>query len=248
MYFARLAFVLSVVVPAAAQSSTVVSGPQLLDAEGQAQLQSWIGLGDQGFSRIWRGVAGSASAESFHLAVDGMGPTVSLFQITLYDGSSALIGGHSTIDWGAEAGFHADSEAFIFNLTETEIQRPSAALSGLQAIYTDPAYFSTFGGGHDLFAGIGTLGVAEPGSNIQQDGYSASYSYDTTQGQIAIHGDSGSGWGNSGYGYDAWRVEALEVYSYATPAPDPVPGPLPVPLPASLPLLLAALVALRFRR
>ncbi|MBU2963399.1 PEP_CTERM-anchored TLD domain-containing protein [Citreicella sp. C3M06] len=248
MYFARLAFVLCVAAPGVAQSSTVEAGPQLLDAAGQAQLQSWIGLGDQGFTRIWRGVAGSASAESFHVGVDGMGPTVSIFQITLYDGSSALIGGHSTIDWGTESGFHADSQAFIFNLTEIEIQRPSAALSGLQAVYTDPAYFSTFGGGHDLFAGIGTLGVADPGSNIQQDGYSASYSYDTAQGQIAIHGDSGGGWGNSGYGYDAWRVEALEVYSYAAPEPDPVPAPMPVPLPAGLPLLLAALIALRLRR
>ncbi|KAB2542817.1 hypothetical protein AL035_05565 [Salipiger aestuarii] len=243
MVWAQYAAVLVLALSGTAQAVTVSPVAQLLDPAGSAQLQDWIGLGDQGFTRIWQGEAGVATAAGFHAAVDGAGPTVSIFRITLHDGSASLIGGHSTIDWGTASGFHADPDAFVFNLTATEIQRPHSGVTGAQAIYVDPAYFPTFGGGHDLIGGIGTLGVAVRGSNVQQDGYSYAYSYDPGQGQIALVGDSGSGWGNSGYGYDAWSVDALEVYSYMPRITDPTPDATPVPLPAALPLLAGAVLA-----
>lgn len=194
-----------------AANATIIGG-SLLDNAGANQLETWLGVGDQDFTNIWTGTAGVSTANSFHAAVDGQGPTFSIFGVTLNDGTTARIGGFTSLSWGGYTGYQYDSTAFLFNLDTLEVQTYQNYPQ--YAIYRNPNYFSTFGGGHDLFAGWGILGTSNGWGNQHYDGYSLSHSYDQSQGQIAIAGDAGYGHGNSGIPYYSWRVNSLEVYTF----------------------------------
>lgn len=214
----------------AASGATVTPGS--LISSGQAdQLDSLLGLGTQDFTRIFSGIAGVATAAQFHAAADGAGPTFTVYNIDV-DGGTALIGGYASGDWGGTTGLHADPDAFIFNLTTGELQdtqvRPDDSLS------VHPEVFANFGSGHDIFVGFGILGTCN-GNAAPADcnGYSYSHSYDPSQGQITVAGDTGGADGSSGLAYNRWRVLSMDVYT--------VTSLTPVPLPAGLPLLIAAL-------
>jgi hypothetical protein len=63
---------------AAAQT---MSGPSLLTDSREAQLERWLGAGDQLFTPLFTGVPGDTSLD-FHSAVDGKGPTFTLLQVS----------------------------------------------------------------------------------------------------------------------------------------------------------------------
>jgi len=181
-----------------------ITGGTLLDNAGADQLEAWIGVGDQDFTNIWSGTA-RASATSFHAAVDGAGPTISVYNMTLANGAQVRIGGYTTADWGA-GGYVFDASAFIFNLTTGEMQEQvNGNYYGSYSIYAGSSYFATFGGGHDIYGGYGTLGAT----------YSHVYSwtYDQTQGLIAYAGDFGAQAGSSGLQYHGHTVNSLEVFT-----------------------------------
>lgn len=202
-------------------NATVIGG-NLLDTVGADQLETWLGVGAQDFTNIWIGTAGVSTASEFHTAVDGQGPTFSIFGITLGNGSTARIGGYTSLDWGGSAGYQYDSSAFLFNLESLEAQ--FIQYYPQHAIYRTSNYFSTFGGGHDLFAGYSVLGTYNGYNSQHSDGYSFSYSYDRSQGQITVAGDSGYGQGNSGTPHHHWQINSMEVYTHADAASVPEPG------------------------
>jgi hypothetical protein len=218
-------FVLALAVCLGMASSThagVVTGGSLLSGGDADQLETMLGVGDQDFTNIWTGTAGVSTASSFHSAVDGAGPTFSIFEISHDDGNTYRVGGYTALDWGGTTGYQYDSTAFLFNLDSLEAQFIQTYPQ--YAIYRNPSYFSTFGGGHDLIGGWGTLGTYHGTAGDVYDGYSNSHSYDQTQGQIAVAGDSGYGSGNSGWGgYAAWSTISLEVYTFGTATPVPAP-------------------------
>ncbi|MCA8867813.1 MAG: PEP_CTERM-anchored TLD domain-containing protein [Rhodobacteraceae bacterium] len=219
-----------------------ITGGTLLDGAGANQLEAWLGVGDQDFTNIFAGNAGVATATAFHSAVDGVGPTFSIYDVTLDSGNgpSVKIGGYTALDWGGVTGYQSDATAFIFNLTTGEAQF-TQHYSGIYSINRAPNYFATFGGGHDIFAGYGVLGTCNGGLSAICDGYTQSHSYDQAQGQISIAGDSGSGSGDSGFDLRHIVVNSLEVYTFE-------PAVAPVPLPAGGLLLLTALGGLAVAR
>jgi hypothetical protein len=206
----------------AAANAGSINGGVLLDQAGADQLEDWLGIGDQDFTNIWTGAAGVSTAAEFHAAVDGQGPTFSIFGITLSDGTKARIGGYTSVDWGGPAGYQYDSTAFIFNLDTLEAQFDQNYPQ--YAIYRSSSYFSTFGGGHDIFAGYGILGTCNGYVSATCDGYTYSHSYDLAQGQISVANDSGHGMGDSGLYYSHWSVDSLEVYTYSDAISVPEPG------------------------
>ncbi|MEO0680624.1 MAG: PEP_CTERM-anchored TLD domain-containing protein [Pseudomonadota bacterium] len=224
-----------------------VSGGSLLTGTDADQLETWFGLPDQDFSLIWSGVAGDATADSFHAAAAGVGPTFSIYGVTLGNGTEAKIGGYTTVDWAGPTGYVRDTEAAIFNLTIGEIQRQQPGYENT-AVYRRTgvdAYFPTFGGGHDLFGGYGILGQCSDTVNSICDGYTRSWSYDPSQGQISFGGDFGQGSGSSGANYRHIRVNSLEVFTSS--------DALAVPVPMGLPLAIGAFglwgaISLRRRR
>ncbi len=209
-----------------------VTGGTLLSGTGADQLETWLGVSDQDFANIWAGDAGVATAASFHAAADGAGPTFSIYDVTIWDGSRALIGGYTSADWGwGGSAWVSDATAFIFNLTTGEAQF-TQHYSGQHSILAQSNYFATFGGGADISGGTNTLG---------NNDHTYSYSYDNSQGQISIAGDSGSGNGDSGQHYSHITVNSLEVYNFA-------PAVATVPLPAGGLLLITALGGLAAMR
>ena len=75
---------------------------------------------------MWHGGKASSTSSQFHVSVDHVGPTVSVFDVEWDDGSHARIGGYTQESWGGE-GFKYDPTAFIFNFTEDLklVQRPA---------------------------------------------------------------------------------------------------------------------------
>ncbi|WP_434052456.1 MAG: PEP_CTERM-anchored TLD domain-containing protein [Roseibium sp.] len=206
--------------------ASTVNGGSLLSSSDADQLETWLGVGPQDFTNIWSGGIG-ATAASFHAAADDAGPTISIYSITHNQLGNMRIGGYTTQSWGSDfAIYKSDPDAFIFNLDSGEIQRPTGVYNDLYAILAYEDYFPTFGGGHDLYGGRVTLGGSTP--------YSYSYTYDTSQGQITVAGDSGAYQGDSGYSYYGWSVNSLEVYTFQSAS-------TVVPLPSALPLLAGAL-------
>lgn len=205
----------------------LINGGTLLDQAGADQLENWLGLDDQDFTNIYTGTAGVSTAGQFHSAVNGAGATFSIYGISFADGSTARVGGYTTLDW-AGSGYASDSEAFLFNLDTGEAQFTQNYTN--HSIYRNERYFATFGGGHDLFGGYGVLGTCN-GSGLNAfntgcSGYSYSYSYDQSQGKITTANDSGYGNGNSGTSHYSWAVNSLEVYTFADAVSVPEPSTL----------------------
>jgi hypothetical protein len=211
-------------------SAGVITGGTYLDAGGASQMQHWLGTGDLDFTNIWSGSADPATASAdWHAAVDGAGPTVSIYEARIHDGTTAYIGGYTANSWGV-TGYANDPTAFIFNLTTLERQlqdNPTIHSS----VYTDPSRLASFGGGHDLTAANG--------------GYTYSSNYDAWQGQISIADDSGTGKGSSGIHWSHVTMTGLQTYTFDTAD---AAAPSAVPEPSVIALFTAGLFGLGFAR
>lgn len=202
-----------------------ITGGTYLDNTGANKLETWLGVGDQDFTNVWSGGVG-VSTSSFHNAVDGVGATFSIYEMTIHDGLTAYIGGFTNLSWGAysESGYLFDADAFIFNLTTDEVQRQVESDSltyGAHSIYANGAHFATFGAGHDL-TGASPSGLGLGGAFY--DGYTYSYTYELSLGQISVAGDSGSGSGDSGINYKHPQITGLQVYTFESASAVPVPA------------------------
>jgi hypothetical protein len=208
----------------------VITGGTYLGAGGASQMQQWLGTGDLDFTNIWSGSADPATASAdWHAAVDGAGPTVSIYEATIHDGTTAYIGGYTANSWGVHQ-YANDPTAFIFNLTTLEKQIQIDNSSPCSR-YTLVNRLASFGCGHDLGDSMG--------------GYTYSYSYDISQGQISIAGDSGQGNGDTGTHYTHVTLTGLQTYTFDV-ADAPATGA--VPEPSVIALFAAGLFGLGFAR
>lgn len=229
-----LAVVLS---PSIANASSILGGSDLLNIAGADLLEGWLGEGELQFTNIFDKVPGDGNDSwDFHAAVDGMRRTFSLIEVV--DGSGhtlEVIGGYNPQSWNSTTGWNytsPDSErtAFIFNLTDSTIQRQILGAGnfglGQYQTYNTSNAGPTFGGGHDLHV-----------NNSLSGGYTYAWSY----------GTSGvSGWDNSITGITSWfSIGDIEVF---TIAPDTTPAVVPIPAAAPMVLLGMGLVAAVRRR
>ncbi|WDE06009.1 PEP_CTERM-anchored TLD domain-containing protein [Thalassomonas viridans] len=208
------------------------SDSHLLDESGANLLASWIGT-DQDWTSIWYGEAG-ATSNSWHKAVDGQGPTVSIYNIT-YNNVDYLIGGYTDLDWNKSGTYASDTDgsvdSFIFNLTSEVMHDTSANHfdnDSANIIFNYQDYFATFGGGHDIFGGSFTLGGT---------GYSNAFG--------TYNGKLPNSKGNIVTGSDErvnFTVNALETFS-VTAAQTPS-----VPEPSTLVMFALGILGLGMRR
>jgi len=148
-----------------ASAATVVSG-KLSQADAN-QLESWLGQGPIDLTNIWSGTTG-ALASDWHNAVDGAGPTLSIYDVT-HEGNDYLVGGYTITDWADTSGFNPDSEAFIFNLTTGIKEIPEQHDHVQYAVVSHLMYFASFGAGHAFHGGYGIVGnggYADPSSSF----------------------------------------------------------------------------------
>jgi hypothetical protein len=126
----------------------------------EAQLERWLGAGDQIFENLYTRQPGDTSLD-FHAAVDGRGPTFTLMRVSDPPGNSYLIGGYNPQSWEFDTGWNITERdfqrtAFLFNYTApavyrqllTEFELPS---QGSFQTYNAANQGPSFGAGPDLF-------------------------------------------------------------------------------------------------
>lgn len=132
-------------ISSSANAGLIDSASILLDDTSATKLENWLGQGDMDWNSIWYGST-NATAESWHSAVDGVGATFTLYDVT-YKGNDYLVGGYTDLDWGTNGWQTGNLNSFIFNLT-LNIKHDSLH----SEIYSHSNYFAAFGNGHDLVA------------------------------------------------------------------------------------------------
>ncbi|XP_028405660.1 neurogenic locus notch homolog protein 1-like [Dendronephthya gigantea] len=126
------------------------------------QLKKWLGgsLIMKSWRLCYRATENGFAATSFHAKCDAKQPTVTLVRTGRY-----IFGAYSDQPFGGSAAYKSSSRAFIFSFVNKDNLPPFKSpvyRHNQHAIYTNPGYGPTFGGGHDIH--ISNLANANTGS------------------------------------------------------------------------------------
>lgn len=225
MNISKIAAALSVsLVSFTAHAGVIVGGSTLLDNQGLAQLQTWLGQGQLTLTNIFTKQAGS-TASNFHAAADGKGATFVLMRASEDNGVTwKTVGGYDPLSWDSSGSYHMSYDqatwtAFLFNLTDG-VKKDQ---TNQYQTFNYGVYGPTFGGGHDLYV-----------NNFLNVGYSNGYTYGGYTYKSIVDGSYNDGWN--------MQIGALEVFTVAPYVAHDVPEPGSI---AILGLGLAGLVAAR---
>jgi hypothetical protein len=225
----RIWFVRLVMVPVAALliASGAAHASPLLTPSAELQLETWLGMGPLAFTNIFtRGPLDTTT--TWHAAVDGQGPTVSLLAATDSSQNTYVLGGYDPRSWDTTTGYRitladADRTGFIFNLNPTQLRTqklstdPVCPGCGPYQTYNGQFYGPTFGYGWDLYVDSSlTQGYEAPWS------YGPGVSWQDTPGLLPLNSTRCG----SNCGYDFFAVGALETYTFAPETAVPEPATL----------------------
>lgn len=199
-----------------AYSASIIGSSSLMTQSYANQLESWLGEGYISVTRVFSKTSGDGlTASNFHAAVDGIGRTFTLLQVS--NVSNQIIGGYNQISWRSTSGYNytasypsgtpqTDGTSFLFNLSNSTIFRQNRALGNTNAgayyeAYNYVDYGPVWGGGHDLYVA----------NNLQNGHGYASYSYGTYNWASA----------NLTPGYASYTYSAMEVFTISNvPIPE----------------------------
>ncbi|UTY55923.1 PEP_CTERM-anchored TLD domain-containing protein [Massilia sp. erpn] len=96
----------------------------LLDAQGIAQMEAWIGKGELTMTNLFTKTPSQSTAKAFHEAIDDRGAAFVVFNASEDNGLTwKTIGGYRPDGWTAKyhySDYYLPRDTFIFNLTNRE--------------------------------------------------------------------------------------------------------------------------------
>lgn len=213
----------SVAVVAPFAHSQGVDHSNIITNADVATLSTDLGQGPLALTRIFSHINGDGeTAADFHTAVDGKGPTFSVEKITAYGNTTpltAIVGGYNPTSWNSGGlvftPFDAQRTAFIFNLTNSVVQRQhTTAQDGSQ---TGPGFYQTTSGSNRG----PSFGLDIEVLNDLNTGSASNYSYGATTSGTNILGNPTGSSTTSGLVYSD-----IEVFTFTQAPATPEPGPL----------------------
>ena len=140
------------------------------------------------FKLLYRGSRDGFGANHFHLKCDGKTDTLTIMKA---EESSFIFGGFTSVTWG-EPNHHfcqykSDPNAFIFSLTN-EIKFKLNQNQIQNAIYCNPGYGPTFGGGHDIFIASNANTTTTSSSNLGSTYSHPQYILSSNEAQLLLAG------------------------------------------------------------
>ncbi|CAB4000079.1 Hypothetical predicted protein, partial [Paramuricea clavata] len=119
-------------------------------AEFLENLKQWISFSS--LNRCYRASEDGWLSTIFHLQCGNIGRTITLIKVGKY-----IFGGYSSSSWGilgSSSQYISSTTFFIFSFRNKYNLSPFKShvyQNNKHAIYTNPSYGPTFGGGHDLY-------------------------------------------------------------------------------------------------
>ncbi len=204
--FKKAILPLALMMASGAASAGVINGDsELLTGSDHAQLSEWLGS-DFDLTRIFAKSEGDTSVD-WHAAVDGMGATFTVMEISDKNtNESLIIGGYNSASWSISGSYAKSATAFLFNLSENLLFEQSGRYSnGANAVLNKSNYGATFGAGHDLYVNYDlTNGYANIGN---------------TYGDLAQYGSESYREEFAG-SYNNWTIGAYETYTLSASTGD----------------------------
>jgi len=191
-------------------AATILSSSELLTLSYANQLESWLGEGSIGLTRIYAKQSGDTST-NFHNAVDGKGRTITLIEVT---SQNKIIGGYNPQSWNASLGYvtASNTDAFVFNLNNNEVRYHSYAYSIYETY--NSSYGPTFGNGHDIHVNSALTGGYTYGYAYRSTTRTASPDLPNTGYSYGIIGN-----GISGSGLTYGKIEVFSITNNPVPEP-----------------------------
>jgi hypothetical protein len=196
----------------------------LLTPSYQTQLEGWLGSGPMQFTNIFSAVNGDGkTAEDFHSAADGVGPTFTLASVTR-GSNTYIVGGYDPVSWNGAGNYnfaftYGEQDAFIFNLTSDTLQRENHDSSGDYQTLDYSGLGPTWGQSFDL-----TFGDYNGyGPDTLDYGSTFNYSYGGSFGTDILGDPDLFVDGNRGV-YGPYTVNVLDVYTLGPVVTQPVSG------------------------
>ncbi|NVE00454.1 PEP_CTERM-anchored TLD domain-containing protein [Massilia sp. BJB1822] len=129
-----------------AHAGVIVGSSQLLDTDGLAQMEGWIGKGPLTLTNIFTKTPTQSTTKQYYAAVEGRGAAFVIFNASEDNGKSwKIIGGYSPIGFSSKrqsSDYRPPSDTFIFNLTDHEKRVMSKGYMTNNSIDYGPRFYS----------------------------------------------------------------------------------------------------------
>jgi hypothetical protein len=133
----------------------------------------------------YRATRDGFSAQNFHTKCDTAANTLTIIKST----NGNIFGGFTEKAWNSTSGYYDDQKAFLFSLVNKE-NKPFKVMCriGGSAIYCNPSYGPTFGGGFDIHIASDSKSNTTSYSNFGHTYKHADYQYGTDKAKSILAG------------------------------------------------------------